>query len=63
VVVSLSGYQTVMTKALAYLDSAIVISTADPSGFPLPSTWINGNALTQAQFRPAVPLLQGSVSG
>ncbi len=50
VVVPLSGYQTVMNKALAYLDSAIAISTADPSGFPLPSAWINGNALTQTQF-------------
>src|ERR1051325_5795209 len=36
--------------ALGYLDSAIAIATASPSGFPLPSTWINGNALTAAQF-------------
>src|SRR5256886_13126112 len=50
VVVPFSGYRAVMTQALAYLDSAIAIATATPSGFPLPSTWINGNALTAAQF-------------
>ena len=50
VVVRLSGYQAVMTAALGYLDSAIAVVTADASGFPLPSTWINGNALTSAQF-------------
>src|SRR2546430_9892484 len=50
VVVPFSGYRTVMTQALAYLDSAIAIATATPGGFPLPSTWINGNALSAAQF-------------
>ncbi|HVH69314.1 MAG TPA: hypothetical protein VM716_15705 [Gemmatimonadales bacterium] len=50
VIVPLSGYAAVMTAALGYLDSAIAIATADPSGFPLPSTWINGNALTATQF-------------
>ena len=50
VIVPLSGYNAVMTAALAALDSAIAIATANPSGFPLPSTWINGNAITQAQF-------------
>src|SRR6266516_1733987 len=39
-----------MTAALGYLDSAIAVVTADPSGFPLPSAWLNGNALTAAQF-------------
>ncbi len=50
VIVPLSDYQAVMTKALGYLDSAIAVVTADPSGFPLPSGWLNGNALTAAQF-------------
>jgi hypothetical protein len=54
--IPLSGYQTVMAAALANLDSAIAIATAPaPAGpaadwFPLPSTWINGKALTAAQF-------------
>src|SRR2546430_13029792 len=52
VIVPLSGYRQVMAAALFYLDSAIAIASAaappGPSGdsFPLPSTWINGNALT-----------------
>ncbi len=50
VIVPLSDYRTVMTAALGYLDSAIAVVTADPSGFPLPSAWLNGNALTAAQF-------------
>jgi hypothetical protein len=50
VVVPLSGYRAVMTAALAALDSAIAIAAANPSAFPLPSTWISGIALTQAQF-------------
>ncbi len=53
VVVPLSGYQAVNTAALGYLDSAIAIATANPTAFPLPLTanfWINGIALTQAQF-------------
>ena len=51
--ISLSDYKTVMTAALQYLDSAITIATSAPSGsdgFPLPTTWINGRALTAAQF-------------
>jgi len=51
--ISLSDYKTVMTTALAYLDSAITIATNAPAGgdgFPLPTTWINGRALTAAQF-------------
>jgi hypothetical protein len=50
VIVPLSGYQVVLTAALAYLDSAIAIATANATAFPLPSTWINGVAVTQAQF-------------
>ncbi len=57
VIVPLSGYRAVMKAALGYLDSAIAIASlttppAGPAGdwFPLPSTWINGNALTAAQF-------------
>src|SRR5438477_6338753 len=52
VIVPLSGYRAVMSAALAYLDSAIAIASgpvpAGPAGdwFPLPSTWINGQALT-----------------
>src|SRR5206468_4459674 len=52
VIVPLSGYRRVMAAALAYLDSAIAIASgptpAGPSGdwFPLPATWVNGNALT-----------------
>src|SRR5207245_1729774 len=52
VIVPLSGYRGVMSAALAYLDSAIAIASgpvpAGPAGdwFPLPSTWINGQALT-----------------
>jgi hypothetical protein len=53
VTVPLSGYRAVNTAALGYLDSAIAIATANPTAFPLPITanfWINGLALTQAQF-------------
>jgi hypothetical protein len=50
VIVPLSGYPAVMTAALAYLDSAIAIATANAGAFPLPNTWINGVAVTQAQF-------------
>src|SRR6266571_3560297 len=57
VIIPLSGYRDVMKAALGYLDSAIAIAslTATPAGpagdwFPLPSTWINGNALTTTQF-------------
>jgi hypothetical protein len=54
--IPLSGYQAVVAAALANLDSAIAIATAPaPAGpaadwFPLPATWINGKALTVAQF-------------
>jgi len=55
VIAGLWGYGTVMTTALADLDSAqawaTTASTATgANGFPLPSTWINGNALTAADF-------------
>src|SRR5256886_16905864 len=52
VIVPLSGYRQVMTAALAYLDSAIAIASGPaptgPTGdwFPLPATWVNGDALT-----------------
>jgi len=51
----LSGYKDVNAAALRMLDSAIAwANSADATnganGFPLPSTWINGAALTQAQF-------------
>lgn len=49
-IIPLSGYNAVMQAALKLLDSAIAVATADPSGFPLPSTWINGNALSAPQF-------------
>jgi len=43
-----SPYSTVMAAAIARLDSAI--ATAATATFPLPTTWVNGNPLTQAQF-------------
>lgn len=52
----LSGYKDVNKAALAMLDSAIAVATsADASsganGFPLPNTWISGQAnLTAANF-------------
>ncbi len=48
----LSGYQALMTAALAQIDSAIATggSAAAASAFPLPAAWINGNGLTQTQF-------------
>jgi hypothetical protein len=51
----LLGYREAMAVALAYLDSAvawtaIAAAASGPDGFPLPSTWINGNPLTAAQF-------------
>ena len=48
--IPLSGYQAVNQVALRDLDSAIAITNANTAGFPLPSTWINGNALTATQF-------------
>ncbi len=49
-IVPLSGYQAVMTAALTDLDSAITIARASPTAFPLPTTWINGQALDTTGF-------------
>jgi len=47
----LSGYREVAAAALTDLDSALAWASATgTNGFSLPSTWINGNALTAAQF-------------
>jgi hypothetical protein len=46
----LSDYSTVMAAAYEMLDSAIVIARANPGSFPLPSTWISGNALDTTGF-------------
>jgi hypothetical protein len=52
VIVPLSGYTAVMDAALTLLDSAIVIARAVPGAFPLPTIWINGQALdTTGYFR------------
>ncbi len=55
VVPVLSFYPDVAVAGLALMDSAIAIATSanatvGTNGFPLPSTWFNGLALTQAQF-------------
>lgn len=48
----LSDYTTVMAAAYEMLDSAIAIARANPGSFPLPASWINGNALdTTGYFR------------
>ncbi len=48
----LSDYTTVMAASYVMLDSAIAIARANPGSFPLPSGWINGNALdTTGYFR------------
>jgi len=47
------GATTLMAAALADLDTAQTNAALTPSGsngFPLPNTWINGQALTAAQF-------------
>ncbi|MEP6691574.1 MAG: hypothetical protein ABJD07_10475 [Gemmatimonadaceae bacterium] len=49
-VAPLALHDSVMRTALRMLAAAIAISTADAAGFPLPATWINGNALTQPNF-------------
>ena len=45
-VIPLSGYPAVMAAALQHLDSAIIIvrDSATNANFPLPNTWINGQA-------------------
>ncbi|MGD0483343.1 MAG: hypothetical protein ABSB58_01675 [Gemmatimonadales bacterium] len=53
VIPDLSGYNTVNVAALAALDSAVTWATTagtSSTSFPLPSGWINGNAMSQAQF-------------
>jgi hypothetical protein len=52
---ALSGYKDVAAMALKMLDSAIFWATSPnvangSNGFPLPSTWINGNPLSAPQF-------------
>src|SRR5882762_1365944 len=49
-IVPLSAYQAVMAAALTELDSAITIARASPTAFPLPNTWINGQALDTTGF-------------
>jgi hypothetical protein len=49
-IVPLSAYPAVMAVALTMLDSAITIARAAPTGFPLPVTWINGQALDTTGF-------------
>ena len=46
----LSDYKTVVAAAYVMLDSAIAIARANSGSFPLPSTWINGNALDTTGF-------------
>lgn len=50
----LSGATDVMRVAIEMLDSAVAIAShptaSDSGGFPLPATWINGNALTRDEF-------------
>src|SRR5438445_12950661 len=51
-IVPLSDYTAVMDAGLALLDSAIAIARANPGAFPLPVTWISGQALdTTGYFR------------
>lgn len=54
VVVPLSGYRAVNAAALRYLDSAIAVAQAAPTGtFPLPTTaflWFSGLAISQQEF-------------
>lgn len=51
-VTPLAGYDDAMKAALLYLDTAIVIGTKAEAAtaFPLPSGWVNGNSLSQANF-------------
>jgi len=58
VIPPLSGYQTLMTAALAQIDSAIAVGggAAAAAAYPLPVSWVNStgvnanSVLTQAQF-------------
>ncbi len=56
---ALSPYGDVAAAALADLDSALAwtdnsTAATGTNGFPLPNTWINGNALTAVQFKQLV---------
>ena len=48
----LSGYQAVMNAALALMDSALANAggATAAAAFPLPTSWLGGNGMTQAQF-------------
>jgi hypothetical protein len=51
---ALSPYKDVMVKALQLLDTAVVIASDNAStgtgGFPTPTTWMSGTALTRDDF-------------
>ena len=49
-IVPLSAYTDVMAAALVELDSAITIARSSPTAFPLPNTWIAGQALDTTGF-------------
>ena len=48
----LSGYAAVNAAALALMDSALATAGGSDAAaaFPLPSAWVNGNGMSQAQF-------------
>ena len=55
-IIPLSYYTDVIAAAYTMLDSAITIARANPGSFPIPSTWMNGQATgvsldTTAYFR------------
>jgi hypothetical protein len=43
-------YTVLMNAAMAQLDSALTTAPKASAAFPLPATWLSGNALTQADF-------------
>lgn len=51
---ALSGYDAVMSAALANMDSAIAIArlptASEAGGFPTPAQWFGGNAMSATQF-------------
>ena len=49
-VVPFSSYTDVVNAAYTELDSAITIARDNSGSFPLPSAWINGNALDTTGF-------------
>jgi len=50
----LVAYDSVMRGALALMDSALFYAANPAAAFPLPSTWLAGNAYTAAQFQQLV---------